>query len=528
LLQHHAFEGTVDRSPDQSALDDGGRTLSYALLESRANRLAYTLRALGCGPSQRICLLTGKNASLYTAVLGTLKAGGCWVPLGTDWPPERVAALLASLRPVALVVDADHFPLALEVRRRLPAELWIVLLNATNGSADPRVADQTEIDRAPADRPAAVDLTPEDLAYIIFTSGSTGTPKGVMVRHRSTVHFLEQCRGFFPFEPALRFAHVSEITFDPSVFDLFHCWQSGGTVVPFNRRRYRVNPALFLKDAEVNVLFTVPGVIARIMQAGRLGDPCNRSVRHLLLTGEAVPPQLVRAWLDAHPATAIYNMYGTTETAIVSHWCRLPHDLPENGPVPVGRPLDGMRVLLLDGDQPVEAGEVGESVVCGAQLSAGYWDNPYQTNARFRPYPIDSSVPVTVYRTGDLLRMAADGLYYFIGRQDDQIKLRGHRVELGEVESCLLMHETISEAAAVVVRQDGSEDRLVVFVRGTSRSLDSTAVLIHLRERLPAYMIPSHIEVTSWELPRNPNGKNDRQALLSLAVTLLGSELENA
>lgn len=513
FYQQDFFERTAEARPEAPAVDDHGHITSYGDLEVRANRLAHLLRRMGAGPNQRVCILIEKNADAYAAVLGTLKAGACWVPLSGAFPHERLKFLVETLRPVALVVDGTHLAAARRLHEDGLAVPLVALGDKAQGQGLPGEADLVAL---PTGRPDRDGFTPDDLAYIIFTSGSTGTPKGVMVRHRSTSQFLSLCEDFFAVPEGARFAHFSDLTFDPSVFDLFHGWARGGAIVPFNKRKYRIDPGLFLREQRINVLFTVPSVIASIRDSGQLDHPELESVSHLLLTGEALPPRLVRAWYDAHPRSRVFNMYGTTETAIVSHWYAIPADLDPEQPVPVGHPLPGTRVMLLDGDRPADPGEVGESVVAGSQLSPGYWANPFQTDAVFVPDPLDPVLPGRVYRTGDLLRARPDGLHVYVGRADSQVKVRGHRVELKEVEHAIERNEKVRDAAVLAIGDEGYDKRLVAFVTGFKGLAEKT--LSHeLARSLPGYMVPSRIVIVEGDLPRNANGKIDRIALKTMA-----------
>lgn len=503
MFQQDFFESTAQRLPDAIAIDDHGKTVTYGALDERANRIGHWLRAHGCGPNQRVCLYLNKDANLYAALLGTLKAGGCWVPLSPEFPAERLVQLLGSLTPVAVVVDKAGLAVMTELRRQTGLDFALLVLG--DGTAE------AELETCPAHRPGRDGLSAEDMAYIIFTSGSTGVPKGVVVLHRNTATFLALCPQLFPVAAGERFAHFSQLTFDPSVFDLFHCWATGGTLVPFNRRSYRIDPGKFLIDQRINVLFTVPSVIAAIRDAGRLEDPALDGVRHLLLTGEAIPSRLVHAWYAAHPGSRLHNMYGTTETAIISHHHLLDPAMGPDDPVPVGRPLPTVDVMLIDGDRPAAPGEAGESVVRGIQVSPGYWNDPDQTSARHVPHPLVPGLPGTVYRTGDLLRLGADGLHYYVGREDAQVKVRGHRVELAEVELALRRHPAITDCAVVAVAADGYNAHLAAYCEGTAET-GGAEMRAFLRGILPPYMVPAAIQVMA-ALPRNANGKIDRQTL---------------
>jgi amino acid adenylation domain-containing protein len=512
------FETTAASFPERAAVDDGGEVTSYEALDQLANRIARQLVEEGVRPNDRVCIFTGKNRHAYAGVLGTLKAGACWVPLSTQFPPARLKELIELTRPSAAVAEAETLVALTDVRDALGLEFPIVALG--EGVADaPGVRGAPTLAARPATRPEIADRTPDDLAYVIYTSGSTGLPKGVMVLHRNIARFLDLCPSFFGVPGGVsggpRFAHVSELTFDPSLFDLFHAWQTGGTVVPLNRRRHRIDVGAFIAENRVNVIFCVPSAIAAIERAGRIGEPGLAALSHILFTGEVLPPRLVGAWRAAHPGARLFNVYGTTETAIISHWYEIPEGIAPDRPVPVGKPLPGVRVMLLDGDRRVREGEVGESVVTGPQISPGYWGDPAATRQRFVRNPLDPALPQTVYRTGDLLRLRADGLYDYVGRTDSQVKVRGHRVELGEVEAALAAHPDVNEAAVIVLKDSADEldSRLAAFATVRRPEASATALRAFLASRLPVYAVPSEVVAAPDALPRTTNGKVDRHQL---------------
>jgi amino acid adenylation domain-containing protein len=519
-LQHHFFEATAAAQPDAVAVDDGGTEVTYGELEARANQLARLLVELGCGPNERVCIFTAKGVASYWGLLAALKAGAAWVPLSTAYPADVLRELVHSLAPKAIIGDATTV--------RQLADLW----QSTDKGFTPILLEEEDVPEGfagldaisaqPESRAEGVTVSPEDLAYVIFTSGSTGTPKGVMVQHRNTARFLNLCPSFFNIKAGSRFAHFSDLSFDPSIFDLFHCWNSGGTVVPFNQRRYRINPGLFIRERDVNVFFTVPSVVQSIIDSGQLGEAGMENIRHLLLTGEAFSAKLVADWQAVHGHAKIYNMYGTTETAIVSHWYEFPRDIAADTPVPVGKVLDGMRVYLANGEVMVEGAGTGESCVYGPQISPGYWDSQFQTDAAFKPLPGDTGLPQLVYHTGDILRRDEDDLYWYVGRIDAQVKVRGHRVELGEVEQVLRRNLAVTETVVVSVSPTDKnyDNRLVAFVR----LLDETPTgdLKAMAEQyLPAYMVPSRIVSLDDDFPRGSNGKANRQELRRMAKDLL-------
>jgi len=508
------FEETARRSPNAPAVDDDGSIVTYKELDERANRIAHYLISEGVEPNARVCIFTAKNVGAYAALLGILKAGACWVPLGLGLPQERLRQLVTLIDPALIVVDRETLPAALALRDAMGVSTPLLVMGEQNSKAGSAIASETDLAVQSSERPELDSRSPDDLAYIIFTSGTTGVPKGVMVLHRNICQFLDICHDIFGVPEGSRFAHHSDLTFDPSLFDLFYGWSRAGAVVPFNKPSYRINPVLFVRNCRVNVWFSVPSVITSIVESGGLSDPAMGSITHLVLGGETLPATVAKAWYDAFPAARIFNVYGTTETAIISHAYLVPRDLDPSKPVPVGRALAGFRIRLLNDDQIVPPGEIGECLVYNSQLSPGYWANQVESEARFVRDPLDARMPQVWYRTGDLLRMRNDGLYEYVGRADTQVKIRGHRIELGEVEFALERHDAVAEAAVVPWKPEDkpNEARLIAYVAGR-KGADEESLRRYLEERLPRYMIPVRFVIDPLPLPRNANGKIDRRAL---------------
>jgi amino acid adenylation domain-containing protein len=518
-LQHQFFEATADRNSSAIAVADGDAFISYGDLEVRANRMAHLLRRFGCQPNDRVCIATAKDIGAYVAVLGALKSGACWVPLSMSYPHERLVWLIRALAPTAIIADIGTVQRMIAARDGAGSCAALITIGArSTEDTGALVLNENSIAAASPDRPTDIDLTPADLAYIIFTSGSTGTPKGVMVQHHATSRFLSYCPELFPVEPSWRFAHVSELNFDPSIFDLFYCWSTSGTLIPFNRRSYRINPALFLRERRPNVVFSVPSMLSQLLESG--DEASGADVRVVLMTGEALPPALAQRWYKLYPNSTIYNVYGTTETAIISHSYRVPREPTESTRIPVGRPLPGTRIHLMNNGMMDAHATEGECVILSGHLSCGYWANEFQTKQAFIPDPRNSLLPQLLYRTGDRLRRREDGAYEFLGRVDRQVKFRGHRVELNEIESVLSRHDRVQEAAVLMTESQAlHEARLIAFVVSRSE-LSEEELRQYASQVLPSYMVPSRLLFMPYDLPRNQNGKIDLGALTNVAAGL--------
>jgi len=493
---------------DNIAIDDGENEISYASLDKEANRLANVLRAKGCQPNERICFMSSKKIVAYKSILAILKSGACFVPLNSEDPAERILFLLKSIRPKVLVVESVFFSKMHKLCRE--NELDIAIIDA----------DGAEVNSSLNTSPVIVDRTPEDLAYIIFTSGSTGVPKGVMVYHRNIVHFLNNCFSFFNICEPLRFAHCSEYTFDPSIFDIFFCWATGGTVVPMNKRSYRINPFAFFEGNNINVVFTVPSLINSLKTSEVLASEDLSSIRHLIYTGEALSADLVTEWASYNPHCQQYNFYGTTETAIISHWHKIKLPITSNSIVPIGFPVSGVSVKLIEEGGEVQDGEIGESVVAGTQISPGYWDNEAENKLRFKCIGEDKLLGHKSYFTGDLLVKDKQGCFHYHGRKDRQVKVRGHRIELLEVEKVITSIPCILEAAVHVVENEFQIEQLIGVIYAEQITEDDDLqvdnYLLLLKEKLPSYMCPAKVICCKKPLPRNKNGKIDYHKIVEI------------
>ncbi|MEV7521239.1 amino acid adenylation domain-containing protein [Streptomyces sp. NPDC091371] len=492
-LAHEAFSLQARITPDRPAVVDGSVEIGYAALEAASDLLARRLTALGAGPGRRVAVRLDRGPDVPTAVLAVLKSGACCVPLDPALPAERTGLVLGDSGAGILLTRSDT------TGARPAAEgLRVLLLDAPNGGPEPGATAL----------PAA---GPDDLAYAVYTSGSTGVPKGVAMPHRSLANLADwQRRRSSPAPRTLQFAPIG---FDVFFQELFATWAGGGTLVLAGDEA-RKDPALLLALAEeqrVDRLF-LPFValqqLADHAAAAGLGCP----VPEVVTSGEQlhVTPA-VRAFF-AGTGASLDNQYGPSETHVVTAH-RLAGD-PAGWPArpPVGRPVQNARVEILDrAGRPVPQGAPGEIWVGGTPVAEGYLGRPEQTGLRFRP---DPRVPGGLrYRTGDLARFGPDGLIEFLGRDDDQIKIRGHRVEPGEVESALRALPGVAQGAVTVVPGPAGPRLHAHFVPGPGPAAPTPgAVRTALAAVLPGYCVPSRV-LAHGAFPRTATGKLDRPAL---------------
>lgn len=480
---HGLFEEQVARRPEVIAVRFEGRALSYRELEEQANRVAHHLRSLGVRPGQRVGLFLERSPELLVGLLGILKAGAAYVPLDPLYPEERRALILEDSGVEVLLTEPA-------LASQAPAHCRRVLLSEAAGASA---------------EPLHLPLPGNSLAYVLYTSGSTGRPKGVAIAHASVVNFMRSMQR----EPGLTeqdtlFA-VTTVAFDISVLELFLPLSVGGCVLMASRDTVADGRRLLqvLAASRATVMQATPSTWRMLLELGWSGQPGLK----VLCGGEALPPDLLAPLRSR--STSLWNMYGPTETTIWSTTTRL-----EQGErITLGRPIANTQVYVLDEHlQPVPLGVAGTLYLGGQGVAQGYLHRPELTAERFIPDAFSGVPGARLYCTGDLARALPGGTLEFLGRGDGQVKLRGYRIELGEIEARLLQHPSVQEAA-VRLWQAGGEAQLVAYVRpAPGASVDSPAVLQHLRLHLPAYMIPSQLVVLE-DMPRTANGKLDRKAL---------------
>lgn len=494
---HHLFEEQVERTPDAIAVEAGSVQLSYRELNSRANRLAHQLRQLGVEAESIVGLRMGASAEMLVGLLGILKAGGAYLPLDPSYPPERVSLMLDDAR-VNVVVTGSF---ANGLPQRGPD---LVCLNPE----DPSFAGLSEAN------PTALSNA-GNMAYVIYTSGSTGNPKGVAVNHGSLVSYINGTTKRFGMTQSDRILQFTALSFDVSVEEIFWALTNGGRLV-LRDDEMLVSPDQFLRECRklaISVL-DVPTAYWNELATSSEWETMSE-LRLVLIGGEKAMPEKVAQW-TAGPGRRLrlVNAYGPTETTIVAT-CKEVTAVDSAREVPIGRPVSNMRAYILDEYfRPAPVGVVGELCLGGAGLARGYLGRPESTAEKFVPDPFAPDRGARLYRTGDVARYRPNGDIDFAGRVDGQIKLRGYRIEVGEIEAALSAHEGVSEVAVIAREAVLGGQRLVAYVvatrsgaRPTSESLQS-----YLRARLPDYMVPSAFMLID-ALPLTAGGKVDRRAL---------------
>lgn len=494
---HRLVEAVAARMPAAPAVTDGESVLTYGELNARANQLAHLLRQRAPGPAPRIGLCLERSAELIVAMLGVLKAGAAYVPLDPELPVERLAFMLRDADVSLLVTTTSLLP-------RIPATCDRMLCVDRDG---PAIAAQPTRDH---DSPQSS----AQLAYIMYTSGSSGTPKGVLIAHRSIAR-LVCATDYIHIDATDAVAHVANPAFDAATFEIWGALANGGRVIVFPRMAV-LSPQLFATMLERAAITTLFLTTALFNQIARYAPGAFRGCRTVLFGGEAVEPRWVRAVLDAAPPARLLHVYGPTEATTFATWHEVRAVPVDANTIPIGRPISNTEVYILDSEgEPVPVGLPGELYVGGPGLAAGYLNQAELTAERFVPHPFAKDPHARLYRTGDRVRFLADGAIEFLGRLDRQVKIRGHRIELDEIEAAITRLPGVREAV-VAVRGDTTEARqLVAFVVAAANFGPPPANLLRdLKPLLPEYMLPASI-VWLKALPLNASGKIDRHALLA-------------
>lgn len=504
---HHLFEEQVASTPDAVALFFGDQRLTYLELNSRANRLAHHLKSMGVGPEVPVGLMLERSADLVVAILAILKAGGAYVPLDSTYPLDRLDFMLKDARLPVLVTEEALLD-------KLPSFFGQVVCVDTDGDLFAGASEANPLS----------NVTGENLAYIIYTSGSTGQPKGITIPHRAVIRLVRNTN-YVQVQAADRIVQASSASFDAITFELWGALLNGAQVVGISKD-LALSPVEFaahIREREVSIVFLTTALFNQIaMNAPK----AFATVRQVLFGGEAVEPKWVRKILAEGAPKNLEHVYGPTESTTYATWHHV-REVAENAwTIPIGGPLANTQVYLLDRNlEPAPIGIPGELFIGGDGLARGYLWRPELTAERFVPNPFSDEPGARLYRTGDLVRYLPDGQIEFLGRVDHQVKVRGFRIELEEIEAVLRTNPAVKETV-VLARTDHGERRLAAYiVCNNEHAPTASAWRTFLAAKLPEYMIPSAFVLLD-KLPLTASGKIDRRALP--APDLARPELEQA
>jgi amino acid adenylation domain-containing protein len=512
LCAHQLFERQAESAPEHIALVFDNERLTYGELNERSNQLAHHLRAQGVGPETLVGIMLERSPEMAVSVLAVMKAGGAYLPLDPAYPSERLVYMLSDANVKVLLTQQ-------KAADALPAHGARLVLLDSHRETIAQQSTHNLLNVAAA----------ESVAYAIYTSGSTGRPKGVLVPHRALSNHCAAITRAYQLSHADRVLQFASLSFDVAVEEMFPSWATGATVVLRTARALDSHKAFLdlLAQEQVTVVNLPTAFWGEVMQEWeRAGREPQLSLRVAAIGGEKGVAERFAGWRKSLPERArLLNVYGPTETTVTNTFyeVKIGEALPEGAwSVPIGRPIGNTRVYVLDARlRPVPVGVTGELYISGAGVARGYLNRPGLTGERFVPDPYAGVSGERMYRTGDLVRYVAGGSVEFVGRVDEQVKVRGFRVELGEVEAALGAHEGVRECVVIAREEVTGEKRLVAYLvaeEGTNgngaaaQKVTAGELRAHLKERLPEYMVPTAF-VTLERLPCTPNGKLDRRAL---------------
>ena len=524
FLLPHAIDRAADRSGEREAVRCDGRGMTYGDLVERSNRLAHLLVAEGVKRGDRVGIHMPKCLEAAVAIYGIMKAGAAYVPLDPRAPPARLSYVLGDCGIRHLIAKATNREMLHQIAAASET-LECVIDADPRGDLPLRTVPWEALDEAPGGTPPDVGTIEQDLAYVLYTSGSTGDPKGIMHTHRSGLAFAEVAARTYGFTEHDRLSNHAPLHFDLSTLDYFSAAVSGATtvIIPEEYTKFPASLSKLMADERLTVLYVVPLVLIQLLLAGALDSRDLGALRWVLFGGEPMPTKHLRELMRRLPGARFCNVYGPTETNGCTYYLvpPLPDDMTEA--IPIGRPYENVETLVASADdRPIAPGETGELLVRGASVMRGYWGRPDLTERGFYRRPVLGGGEDVFHRTGDLVQLRSDGDFSFLGRKDRQIKTRGHRVELDEVEAVLLAHDDVKEAAVFAV-PDGEASRKIeaaVITRPES-PVDAADLTRHAAGRLARYAVPTRFEIVD-SFPRTSTGKIDRRRLQTAAEQGVG------
>jgi amino acid adenylation domain-containing protein len=515
------FMRSAEKFPERPAVIVEGRILCYWQLREKALRIAATLQDYYQHlPTPLIAVFAHRSAVAFAGVLGSLLAGNGYVPLNCTFPVARTRLMFERSQCGAVIVDSESLPQLNALLDGHEGQLLVIGPDLQELQSHREQWPQhifiyaRDLKSPTAWREPTVDQ--DAIAYLLFTSGSTGVPKGVMVAHRNVTSFVEHTADRYELTERDIASQMFDLTFDLSAFDMFVSWERGACLCCPSRKTL-INPGQFIHEQKLTIWFSVPSMVALMKQLGLLKPDRFPSLRLSLFCGEPLPISSAEAWLKAAPNTILENLYGPTELTIACTSYRWQADQSpgesELGIVPIGYPYPGMDLLVVDDSlNEVKPGEEGELLMNGPQMSLGYWRDPERTNSAFIVPPSRKEI---FYRTGDRVRRpVGDRPLTHLGRIDFQVKILGHRVELGEVEA--VVREASGMDGVVAIGWPASVSGyggIEVFIEGESVNVDWLRDII--ASRLPNYMVPRRYHLMN-RLPRNANDKFDRGAMIAM------------
>lgn len=496
MRRFHFLDDALDywagRTPTAAAISLLGRAASYSELNERVDSLAAVLLSQGVDQGDRVVLHARKSVEAIAAIYAVVRIGAIYVPIDPTAPLDRCATLIEMADPKLILADDACAKRLVDLATKVECLSFSGDLALGSEAAD---VDERKLNR-----------TIDDSAYILMTSGSTGSPKGILHTHKSGMAYATMAANLVEMSRDDRVSHHTPLNFDMSIFDVFATAQAGACVVVMPEAYTKMPASLskLVQDEKISVWYSVPFALAQFVERGALDDRDLSALRLVMFAGEKMPPAILQSFARYVPNAIFMNAYGPTETNHCTTAEFRKQELDGSTALPIGHPDVGVAIRIGDGPEPATSGEL---LVASDQLMQGYWNDAERTNAAFVLLPDESGVSRRFYRTGDIVEQESDGTLNLVGRADRQVKLRGFRIELDEIELSLNNAPSVSEAAVVLQNQ-----RICAFVSGRALS-DLSLIKTHIAKTLPPYAIPEEF-ISLERLDRTATGKIDRNALI--------------
>jgi amino acid adenylation domain-containing protein len=518
-LLSQIIDQSAERFPDKEAFRINGQGVTYAELVRKTNALARTLQDQGVKRWDRVGIYLNKSLESAIAIYGIWKAGAAYVPLDPQAPVSRLAFVVQDCNIRHVVTEESKG----NNLRQLAAETNLACAVGLSPSDDLsiRALPWDEVFTAPGQSGPDVRLMEQDLAYVMYTSGSTGTPKGLMHTHFSGLSYAKMSVATYDVGPTDRLSNHSPLHFDMSTFDYFSGPLAGATtvIIPEAYTLFPASLSKLMADEQLTIWYSVPFALIQLLLRGVLEDRDFSSLRWVLFGGEPFPPKHLRALMQMWPQARFSNVYGPAEVNQCTYYHVPPISEDSDEQIPIGQIWDNAEGLVIDkDDRVVEPGEVGELVVRTPTMMQGYWGRPILNERAFYYRAVLPNFADRFYRTGDLVQLQPDSNYAFLGRKDRQIKTRGYRVELDEIETALLSHEQVEEAAAFPgAEAEGSRQIEAAVILKPNADLTEAVLTNFLSTKIPWYAVPAKIAIIQ-SFPRTSTGKIDRRLLQEQAL----------
>ncbi len=514
-LISHAIDYSAERFPELEAFRFEHKSLSYAQLVSQCNSLAHFLRAQGVQRGDRVGIYLHKSLESAVALYGIMKAGAAYVPLDPTAPVARIRFILQNCGIRGLITQPQKRSRLAEILAASTPLEYVIGLPAETELPVRTFAWET-VWEMPGDSPPNVRIMEQDLAYIMYTSGSTGEPKGIMHTHHSGLSYAKMAAHTYGLHQGDRLGNHSPLHFDMSTLDYFSGPLAGATtvIIPETYTKLPASLSQLMEKEKLTIWYSVPFALIQLLQRGLISDRNLTSLRWVLFGGEPFPPKYLSELMEQWPQARFCNVYGPAEINQCAYYHVPNLEAIRDRPVPIGQIWDNAEELVVDEqDRPVSSAEVGELLVRTPTMMQGYWQRQELDQRAFFRRRVFGHHQEVFFRTGDLVQLQPDGNYLFVGRKDRQIKTRGYRVELDEIEATLVSHAQVEEAGVFgVPDREGTQHIEAAVTLKEKREVTTTELIRYAAARLPGYAVPLKITIRE-ELPRTTSGKIDRRAL---------------